>query len=404
MPSSPLNLAHLTPLPPTRSGISDYSADLIPALASHFALTNFVDDVSAVASELARGKAEGIEISSLAPLSSYPSARWSHQLALFQVGNHPLHIEIVTYLLKYSGFLLLHDFNLHHLFEYQLLGQNHSIERYLQALYYDQTADMLVEGDRLLAGGALDYTFPLSSRVICSALGVMVHSQLSLQKIKKLQNAPPCQLVPQVMPLHRPGPVDMRTQLQLSEEVVIFGAAGQITAAKQIEQLLNAFAQLHQRYPHSHLLLIGEPIAGYPLDEMLFASGVGEHVTVTGFVDSIDRFLDWITAADVMVNCRYPTMGETSASVLRSFACGRPVIVYDHGWYSELPAEVALKIPVNDAEALLHAMFELASQSERRNEMGTAARDLIAKKHQPEAVAKEMAEFMLNTINSSYAT
>ncbi|MEM7798536.1 MAG: glycosyltransferase family 4 protein, partial [Chloroflexota bacterium] len=231
------------------------------------------------------------------------------------------------------------------------------------------------------------------------AMGVMVHSQLAKSMVNQLEGAPPCVVIPQVMPLRPTAGIDMRARLQLSEEIVIFGAAGQITAAKQIEQLLNAFAQLNRRYPNTHLLLIGEPIAGYPLDELLFSSGVGERVTVTGFVETIDHFMDWIGAADVMVNCRFPTMGETSASVLRSFTCGRPVIVYDHGWYSELSSEVAMKIPVNDGDELLKAMLELTTQPQKRQKMGLAARKRIARDHQPEAVAKQMAEFMLSIIN-----
>jgi len=57
-----------------------------------------------------------------------------------------------------------------------------------------------------------------------------------------------------------------------------------------------------------------------------------------------------MAGVDVCVNLRQPTMGETSGSVVRALTLGRPLVVSDVGWFSELPAEVALKVPVDDRE------------------------------------------------------
>ena len=57
-----------------------------------------------------------------------------------------------------------------------------------------------------------------------------------------------------------------------------------------------------------------------------------------------------MAACDVLVNLRSPTMGETSGSVIRGLALGKPMLVSDVGWFSELPDGVALKIPVDDYE------------------------------------------------------
>ena len=55
-------------------------------------------------------------------------------------------------------------------------------------------------------------------------------------------------------------------------------------------------------------------------------------------------------ACDVHVNLRSPTMGETSGTAIRALALGKPLVVSDVGWFSELPDDVALKVPVDDDE------------------------------------------------------
>jgi glycosyltransferase involved in cell wall biosynthesis len=79
--------------------------------------------------------------------------------------------------------------------------------------------------------------------------------------------------------------------------------------------------------------------------------------------------------ADVCINLRHATSGETSAMVQRVLACGRPVVVSDVGWFAELPDSCALKIPVGDAEpdALVAAITRLAEEPRWRVELGRAA-------------------------------
>jgi hypothetical protein len=82
-------------------------------------------------------------------------------------------------------------------------------------------------------------------------------------------------------------------------------------------------------------------------------------------------------------------MGETSGSVIRSLSLGKPLVVSDVGWFSELPGDVALKVPVDEVEArTLEAGLELlVSREDVRNEMGTAASELARREHDLQRVA-----------------
>ncbi len=68
-------------------------------------------------------------------------------------------------------------------------------------------------------------------------------------------------------------------------------------------------------------------------------------------------------------------------------AAGRPLIVFDHGWYSEIPEEAALKIAVRDRQALLAAMLRLAQSPPLRQEMGEAGQRYTREFCHPAAVA-----------------
>ena len=87
-----------------------------------------------------------------------------------------------------------------------------------------------------------------------------------------------------------------------------------------------------------------------------------------------------MAACDVLVNLRYPTMGETSGSVIRALSLGKPLLVSDVGWFSELPDDVVLKVPVDELEVVtLDAALELAA--DHREELGAAARAYVEREH-----------------------
>jgi glycosyltransferase involved in cell wall biosynthesis len=90
-----------------------------------------------------------------------------------------------------------------------------------------------------------------------------------------------------------------------------------------------------------------------------------------------------MAAADVHVALRAPTMGETSASVVRSLSLGKPLVVSDVGWFSELPDDVAFKVPVGDREVdTIAAVLELlAADAGLRAAMGSSARRLAETEH-----------------------
>ena len=150
----------------------------------------------------------------------------------------------------------------------------------------------------------------------------------------------------------------------------------------------------------THLLIAGEVSPVLDFAAAASEAGVIDRVHSTGFLDYAD-FEAAIAACDLCVNLRYPTAGETSASLLRVLAVGRPAIVSDYAHGGELPDSIAVKVPLGDGEvdALARQVSELLRDRSRLAAMAREARSHIGRENDPrhaaEALVEACAEFQL---------
>ena len=364
-----MKVAYFSPLPPERTGISEYSELLLPELRERL-------DVQIVA----RGQ----------------TAPRDADVCLYHVGNNPdAHGWIVEALRKRPGVVVLHDFVLHHLVAGLTLGQRDG-EGYLGAMQREAG----VPG-RLLAHGVLDGVvpplwevrpedFPLAGEVLEHAAkpggGLIVHSRYVAERALASGYDGRLWRIPHPA---WPAPRDLVAQshkLRPGEPLV--GCFGNLNASKRIPQLLEAFARLRSTYPAARLLLVGAEAPGFDLAGRVAGLGL-EGVEREDYVDE-ERLWSLMAACDVCVSLRSPTMGETSGSAIRALVLGRPLVVSDVGAFQELPDEVALKIPVDEheAETLARALELLAENEAAREAMSTAAGEYVAREHDLGRVAE----------------
>ena len=83
------------------------------------------------------------------------------------------------------------------------------------------------------------------------------------------------------------------------------------------------------------MILVGEKHPDFPLDSLIRTLDLSAHVRVLGFTP-IEDFAGYIAASDIVLNLRYPTVGETSGSLLRALGLGRAVIVSDVGAFCRI--------------------------------------------------------------------
>jgi glycosyltransferase involved in cell wall biosynthesis len=87
-------------------------------------------------------------------------------------------------------------------------------------------------------------------------------------------------------------------------------------------------------------------------------------------------------------------VGETSAVALRALAAGRVLIVYDEGWYAELPSDARIGLPPLDDDALRAAMRTLATDPALRSELGRRGQRYAREQHAPERAAASYLAFV----------
>jgi glycosyltransferase involved in cell wall biosynthesis len=352
-----MRVAFFSPLPPERSGIADYSATLIPALSERVEL------------ELVkRGR----------------RASRRADLCLYHVGNSPeAHGWIVDALRRRPGLVVLHELVLHHLIAGITIGRKDG-RAYLDAMERDAGL-----AGRLLAHGVLEgrvpplwevrpQDFPLVREVLMHATGLVVHSRYVAEKVRATGYEGPIWRIP--MPAW-PRP---EIEPEKIEGEPVLGSFGHMNSSKRMPQLLEAFARLLARRPGARLLLVGSEAPGFDLGACLERVGLsGSEAVVRHPYVSEDRLWALMAATDACVFLRWPTMGETSAAVVRALVVGKPLVVTDVGWFSELPDQVAIKVAADEDEpAALEAAFELlASRPELGRAMGAAALELAETEH-----------------------
>jgi glycosyltransferase involved in cell wall biosynthesis len=365
-----VKVAYFSPFPPERSGVADYSALLAPALARHLELV--------IQRRGRKRPPRGVDV------------------CLYHVGNNPdAHGWIVDALRRRPGVVVLHDFVLHHLVAGMTVGRGDG-HGYLDVMERDHG----VVG-RLLAHGVLDKRipplwesrpeeFPLASFVLEHASGLIVHSRT----VGELARA--AGFTGRVRVIPHPAWPPPGTAPERRGEGVVIGCFGVVNSSKRVPELLRAFVRVRERHPGTTLLLVGPTAPGFDLDRRLQRLGLaGEGVVREGWVDEA-RLWSLMAGADVCVNLRNPTMGETSGIVIRALSLGKPLVVSDVGWFSELPGDVCLKVPVDgqEAEAVEAALELLVTRDDVRAGMGAAASALARRDHELEHVAEQYASVL----------
>ena len=390
-PSGParrrLRIAYFSPLPPSRSGIADYSAELLPHLAELADVTVFADEPVSVALPGLAMKSPG----------EYPQLRQSFDLPLYQMGNSAAHETIYDLLVRYPGVVVLHDYFLHHFVRHHTAGRG-DWTAYGREMAYSLGGDgrRLAKAVHAARADAPLFDEPLNRRLLDASLGLIVHSRFAAERAQSQRPGLPLAVVPALAALH-PGE-SLRSGLELPDDALLFGSFGQITAEKRIDLALRAFRRVRENHPDAHFLLVGETRPDVDLAALIAANELEDAVHHIGYVADLDEFVNWIHTADVVVNLRQPTVGETSAVALRAMAAARPLIVFDHGWYSELPEEAALKTPAGDSEALRAAMERLAASADLRRSMGAAGLEYVRRNCLPQHVAGAYHDFLHNVL------
>jgi glycosyltransferase involved in cell wall biosynthesis len=391
-----MRLAYFSPLPPARSGIADYSAELLPHLAEHLKIELFVEDGFKVDPALAeRFPVHGHR--------AFPGLAGRYDAVLYHVGNNPdYHAGICRTLLAHPGIVVLHEAMLHHLVRGMTLDRGDAAGYVEEMRYaYGRTGQALAKRS-VETGVPLDvWSYPLFERFVDASTGLLVHNEFTVRRVLASRPGTRIARVPHHLSLgDLPSEAEVRAALGIPADAFVVSSFGFITPAKRLGVSLRAFARLRREVPRAVYLLVGEASPHYDFKSVL-TPDLAPGVVVVGRTE-LDDFLRHMLAADVAVNLRHPTAGETSGTLIRLLGIGKPVIVNDTGAFSEIPDDCCAKVPLDDSEEdLLFAyLLRLAQDEPLRRRMGENARRHLAAHHTLEGSARAYAEFVRDTVEA----
>jgi glycosyltransferase involved in cell wall biosynthesis/uncharacterized protein YbaR (Trm112 family) len=358
-------LEWVTPLPPLPTGIAGYSADLLAVVQEPWNIK--------VTPEPAKAGIFGRPIT-----GSRPATR-----QILQVGNSGFH-PLAYRLAENSGNLLvLHDVVLHHARLASFVSRRGG-KAYIELMSRLYGPDGLDAARAVLRGGPIDGDrFPLSEDLIERANVVAVHSEHARQRVLELRPETNVVVIPMGIPLPYLTPQeDARAFLNLPQDAFVVVSITHVNPMKRIPVVLRAFRRLLRTHSRSLFVIAGGASDPDGLKRQVRALGLENHVRIAGYVtDDEARLL--ARAGDVAVNLRYPSTGETSASLLRLLGAGIPVVVTRHGSSLEVPEKAALHLSVDllEEETLAEYLKWLADDHDARAEIGANARAFVAEQH-----------------------
>jgi glycosyltransferase involved in cell wall biosynthesis len=388
-----LRLACISPLPPEPSGISDYTAQLLKVLSVHY-------DIEVIVQQEIVSDAWVLAHCPVRTVDWFKRHHPQFDRVLYHVGNSHFHAHMLELIAQIPGVVVLHDFFISGLQSIHLQGDGGQAWR---SNLYNSHGYTALLADQLPADrGAVIWQYPCNLLVLQQAMGIIVHSDFSLQLAKHWYgNHAPIDWP--IIPLLREPPdrrlsdrANIRVKLQLPPDAFVICSFGLIGPHKLNHELIDAFlGSALAKDPRSILVFVGandEGPYGQSLLERINQSAIPSRIRITGWTDAND-YQNYLATADVGVQLRTLTRGETSAAVLDCMSHGLATIVNANGSMADLdPSTVwQLSDPFYKHE-LIHAIETLWQRPEKRQMLGQKARHSLATRHEPAACALRYQE------------
>ena len=381
-------LAMVAPLPPSKSGIAQYTSELLPALAQYYDIELVHDQPEVrLPAELSRLPVRDLQW--------FRAHAHGFDRVVYQFGNSMFHAHMFGLLREFPGVVVLHDFFLSGAINWMdTLGVAPGAFRNALLRSHGREALAFEKGNGRDAAVA---RFPCSRFVVERASGVIVHSRFSRDAAREWygdDDSNAWRVVPHLRVLREPASRGgARNELGIPQDRFLVCSFGHLGPSKMNTRLLAAWnASALGSDPSCKLVLVGEnprPPYGDEVMQLVRQARIPGQVEVTGYADRrvYERYL---AAADVAVQLRTASRGETSGAVLDCLGSGLPVVVNANGPVAEYPRDILCLLPDEFSDAqLVQALECLRGDPAERARLSQVSRAHVAALHDPAHIAQQ---------------
>jgi len=185
-------------------------------------------------------------------------------------------------------------------------------------------------------------------------------------------------------------------EFSLSKDHFVIAAAGQLIPRKGHRYLLQAVADLEDRYPQLRLVVFGDGYLNNQLRAQSASLGLGDVVQFAGFRDDLDSFLGCF---DLFA---HPALAEGLGVVaLKAAAAAVPVVGFEAGGMVEAVAHerTGVLVPSGDSDALAVAISRFIDDPDLGRRFGEAGRRRMQDEFSLETMAEQHLALYKTVLN-----
>lgn len=331
-------VAFVGPFIPAESGVAIYNSRVVDAL-----------DAADLEVELFAEETEVGRWRSRLDLPIFPAEHlgsrinpYDYDTIVYTLGNSTFHLDTYELARRVPGIVWIHDVNLVglHLERAKrlswwdqmnlpnLIGLPRTAEdamrHEISLAYPSRMHDHLMRREPLGYQAYVDRGALMSPMAVRNARHVICNSSVAARMIRidlgPLGAMPPCTVVPLAVPARDTLRLGERT----ARERPLVVSLGIVDAKKRPIDLVHAIADTGLDLD---LVFVGACGGGLraEIEETAASRGIADRVDITGFVDE-DLYGHWLAQADLAVQLRSVSFGESSAAVNDAIAAGVPVV------------------------------------------------------------------------------
>lgn len=364
-------VAYVSPWLPHRSGIATYSYEIVRHLKEYVDINLFVTneiDCSAQTFEL--------PIKDISGLSKEID---KYDCIIYHIGNNAkFHKEIYQMAWQYPGIVVLHELNIHPFLADAFLNTENEY-LYADALKEGYGEQGVTSYNKIKSkGNSPDiWKFPLSNALAKRSLATIVHSEWVKEQLQDINNVfvIPHGCVDADIVDKEDDIIALKKRFDISENNFIISSFGFVNILKRIPTILEAIKILVDKGYPVQFFIAGELIEpSLKIKEKIKSLDLSKNVIISGYLSDKD-FDNCIKISDIVLNLRYPSLGESSGALMKAFSYGKACIVTNYQQFAELPNSLCWKVDIGDLEIplLIAYLEELMRNTAVRKQLGQNA-------------------------------